>query len=86
MLLSADMLVELSDDDLLIVSVVPLLTNMMRLSAKIQDFPFNLQIFKRLLKVQKERKFFVPCAQYILHPFDQINHAFFSTQGRSAAD
>jgi len=35
MLLMADILVELSDDDLLIVTVVPLLTNMMRLSSKI---------------------------------------------------
>lgn len=51
MLLIADILVELSDDDLLIVTVVPLLTNMMRLSIKIQDFPFNLQIFKCMLKV-----------------------------------
>lgn len=35
MLLIADILVELSDDDLLIVTVVQLLTNMMRLSIKI---------------------------------------------------
>ncbi len=86
MLQSADMLVDLSDDDSLIVLVVPLLTNMMRLSLKISDFPFNLKMFQRLVKIQKERRFFVPCAQYILYPFDQINFTYFSSSGRSAPD
>jgi len=29
---------------------------------------------------------FVPCAQYILYPFDQINFVYFSSTGKSAPD
>jgi len=53
MLELASNLIELSDNDLLVTRVVPLLTNVMRLSQKISDFPFNLKVFQRLVKIQK---------------------------------
>ena len=70
-------LIELSDNDLLVTTVVPLLTNVMRLSQKISDFPFNLKVFQQLVQIQKQRRFFVPCVQYILYPFDQVNFQYF---------
>jgi hypothetical protein len=49
----------------------------MRLSTLLVHFPTHATLFESCIKLEQKWGS-VPCAQYIMYPFDQVNYEFFS--------
>lgn len=57
-----------------------LIVDAIRLSTHISFFAIHVKLFNLLVQLEAKYRVMIPCAQYLMYPFDQVNYVFFSAK------
>ena len=71
---------------LLINPVVQLILGALKLSVSVKYFPFHAKLFELLCLINERTREFIPCAQYLLYPFEQGNGAYLNAKCKQLED